>query len=59
MVNKFIYVFTKDAFDKLSESGYQLLKADKINSIYVFENKQNVKFALADKEYLFSDTLTF
>jgi hypothetical protein len=55
---KFIYVFTKDAADKLAANGYKLLKADEKNSVFTFENKSEIKFSL-DVSYIFSDTLTF
>lgn len=58
-MDKFIYVFTKEAFDKLSKIGYRILKADENNSIYVFENKRELSFDLPDDKFLYSNTLTF
>lgn len=46
--------------DKLKSLGYNLLKADEKNSIYVFENKINLNFELdSTMQYVLSDTLTF
>lgn len=58
-MDKFIYVFTKEAFDKLITDGYTLLKADNENLIFVFENSGSLKFGLTDDEFVFSSTLTF
>ena len=46
--------------DKLESLGYNLLKEDVRNSIYVFENKMNLNFELDGSiQYVLSDTLTF
>lgn len=57
-MSKFIYVFCKDAADKLIANGYRLLKTDERNSLFVFENKPNLTFSL-DVSYILSDTITF
>lgn len=57
-MSKFIYVFCKDAADKLTANGYRLLKTDERNSLFVFENKQDLTFSL-DVSYILSDTITF
>lgn len=57
---RFIYVMTSKDKDKLKSLGYNLLKADEKNSIYVFENKINLNFELGSTmQYVLSDTLTF
>lgn len=58
-MDKFIYVFTKESFNKLSKIGFRILKADENNSIYVFENKQELSFELSNDKFLCSNTLTF
>lgn len=46
--------------NKLEALGYNLLKADTNNSVFVFENKMNLNFELdEDMQYVLSDTLTF
>lgn len=62
MDNHFIYVFDTITRDKLYNEGYDLIKYDKINSIYVFANKEfptNVSFDLMSGKYLFSNIITF
>lgn len=58
-MRKFIYVFSEEACSALVAEGYTLLKSDKKNNMFVFENKSELHFAIDDIEYLFSDTLTF
>lgn len=58
-MDRFIYVFTKESFEKLSSCGYVLLKADEKNYIYVFENKCDEKFSMTGVEFVLSNTLTF
>lgn len=46
--------------DKLESLGYNLLKSDLNNSVFVFENKINLNFELDENiQYVLSDTLTF
>lgn len=62
MQSKFIYVFDKDARDRLLSASYQLLKADEQQNIFVFENKEIYIFAANNAEdftFVLSDTLTF
>lgn len=62
MPDKFIYVFTKEAFDKLSLLGYRALKIDDVNQIFVFENSKDkgaINFDLCDFDFLLSNILTF
>jgi len=57
---RFIYVMNSKDKDKLEALGYNLLKADINNSIFVFENKMNLNFELDEEiQYVLSDTLTF
>lgn len=58
-MTKFVYVFAEDARDKLISLGYNLVKADCRQNIYVFENKQTFTFSLNEMEFVLSDTLTF
>lgn len=58
-MQKFLYVFTEADKNALIAAGYFLLKSDKSNNIYVFENREKECFALDESEHLFSDTLTF
>ncbi|MGN1157169.1 MAG: hypothetical protein ACI4TK_13410 [Agathobacter sp.] len=57
---RFIYVMNLKDKDKLEKLGYNLLKVDKANSIFIFENKTELNFELdTDMQYILSDTLTF
>lgn len=57
---KFIYVMDKASKKMLKKKGYVLLKEDKVNSIWVFENREETMFDLGlDCQYVLSDTLTF
>lgn len=58
-MGKFIYVFTKKAFEALMSAGYTLLKSDKKNCIFVFENRNDLNFDLLGSDYVISNTLTF
>lgn len=56
---KFIYVFEPDAKEKLLALGFQLLKEDAGNNIYVFEANESLQFGLDDISFMYSDKLTF
>lgn len=58
-MKKFIYVFSNEDKEKLSNYGYLLLKEDKENGIFVFVNEKNLEFALCNDAFVLSDTLTF
>lgn len=58
-MEKFIYVFSKEARDRLLSANYALIKSDEKNEIYVFANQTEMTFALADISFIRSDTLTF
>lgn len=59
MQSKFIYVFDKDARDRLLSASYQLLKADEQQNIFVFENSPEKTMDFSEKNFVFSNTLTF
>ena len=54
----FIYVFGDENKDKLIDLGFQLLKSDEKEHVYIFENNGTV---IDDKGlvFAFSNTLTF
>lgn len=60
---KFIYVMDKRAKKELLKKGFALLKEDKNNSIWVFENKYADADACCDLDlecrHILSDVLTF
>ena len=58
-MEKFLYVFNKEARDRLLEANYTLLKSDEKNEVYVFANQMDMTFALADISFIRSNTLTF
>ena len=58
-MEKFLYVFNKEARDRLLEANYTLLKSDEKNETYVFANQMDMTFALADISFIRSNTLTF
>ena len=58
MDKKFIYVFSAKNAKEMIKSGYRLLKTDKRNNIFVFENTPQIKFNL-NISVIYSDTLTF
>ena len=58
-MEKFLYVFNKQARDSLLAANYTLLKSDEQNEIYVFANQMDMTFTLADISFIRSDTLTF
>ena len=58
-MERFLYVFDKESRDELLNAGYKLLKSDKKNNVYVFANRNDMAFELADISFVRSDTLTF
>ena len=58
-MEQFIYVFNSDARDILLGSGFQLVKSDDKNGIYIFANQPTMTFALSQVSYIASNTLTF
>lgn len=62
MQGKFVYVFNTVARDKLLSAGYQILKNDERQNMFVFENKDSHNFAknyTGNFTFVLSDTLTF
>ena len=58
-MEKFLYVFTRQARDSLLAANYVLLKSDEKNDVYVFANKADMNFDFANISLIRSDTLTF
>lgn len=58
-MEKFLYVFDKESRDELLVAGFRLLKSDKKNDVYVFANRADMVFDLADISFVRSDVLTF
>lgn len=62
-MEKFIYVFGEMERDKLLEAGYQMLKEDRAQSLFIFLNKNQLEFSaddiLSDMTYVRTNTLTF
>lgn len=56
---KFIYVFTKEISDALAAQGFNLVKSDEENKIYVFENDPTAKLQFSKGDFVFSNILTF
>ncbi len=60
MEMRFIYVMDEKAKKKMLRHGYALIKEDKENSIWIFENKDVMNFELdVDVPYVLSNVLTF
>lgn len=62
---RFVYVMSKTDKDKMVAMGYALIKEDKNNHIWVFENRDVASFASGDEitkagiPHVLSDMLTF
>lgn len=62
---KFIYVMSNEDKDKLINMGYNLLKEDANNNLYVFQNKDVTTFACEDEldaaeiRFVLTNILTF
>lgn len=57
----FIYVFSNQDRDQLLSDGYELLKSNEFEEVYIFlhgDDKTSEKFKKLDK-YIISDVLTF
>lgn len=57
-MKKFLYVFTQEDCDALTEAGYVLLKFDIKQKIYIFENKDELHFSLNQINVVQSNTFT-
>ena len=58
-MERFLYVFDKGSRDELLVAGFKLLKSDKKNDVYIFANRMDMAFELADISFVRSNTLTF
>lgn len=58
MQGRFIYVFSSGDRDKLLSQGFNLLKSNEAQNVYVFSGSDDLKFS-DDIAFVFSDTLTF
>lgn len=58
-MSKFLYVFCQQDRDALLALGYQLLKGDCLNRMYVFINKEDHTFPKLKLTHLTTDTLYF
>ena len=56
---KFIYVFTIDDKAKMLGAGYNLIKTDSRNNIFIFENDPESTFDLSKVIHIKSDVLTY
>jgi hypothetical protein len=58
-MERFLYVFDENARDELITAGFQILKSDKQNNVYVFANRMDMAFELSNVTFVRSNTLTF
>ncbi len=58
-MENFIYVFSEDAYEKLTRLQYKLVKSDFEKGVFVFLNDEQQKFSAEDFKFALSDTLTF
>lgn len=58
-MEKFLYVFDKESRDHLLAHNFRLLRSDKKNDVYVFANRTDMAFEVADIYVVRSNTLTF
>lgn len=58
-MEKFIYVFCEEDRDALLSLGYQLLKSDNDQDMFVFVNQPEQKFSKLRLPFLNTDKLTF
>lgn len=58
-MEKFIYVYSSEARDKLIAANYKLLKSDDRNRTYIFLNENKLSFEKLDVSYILSDVMTF
>lgn len=59
-MSKFIYVFTLEAMKDMTKRGYELLKADEKNQIWIFLNKDPNCMEFSSKyQCVLSNTISF
>ncbi len=56
---KFVYVFSKEARNKMIAAGYKLIKSDEKNKQYIFENNPVLTFSNLDISTIKSNMLSF
>lgn len=59
MIGKFIYVMSEDGYKQFAEKGFKLIKYDKRNNVWVFENDSSQMTFDITCPHVVSDTLTF
>ena len=59
-MSKFIYVFDEKAAKDMKKNGYELLKVDEVNKIWIFINKdpENLEFS-TKYQCVLSDVISF
>lgn len=55
----FVYVFDLEDKQALLDRGYELIKADDKNGVYVFNNDDQLKFSDLNINYVLNNTMTF
>lgn len=61
-MKKFIYVFDIEDKNALVNNGFELVKEDLGKSLFVFRNKKQANFGIAESisgDYILTDSLTF
>lgn len=65
-MNKFVYVMSEGDKEKLLQLGYKLLRSDKVNKVFIFENKKELTFECDEHpleaqnvNFILSSVLTF
>ena len=60
-MDKFVYVFCAEAKKALLKRGFELVREDEENSIWIFENKDpdKMEFAVSKYPHVLSNTLSF
>ena len=56
---RFIYVFDEETANAMVEYGYSLIKVHDGEHVYVFENIPDTTFHFSEKNFVYSNTLTF
>lgn len=54
----FVYVFSKEAKEKLLDMGYTLFQSDDLYDRYVFLNNDDLHIDQSGVSYILSDSLT-
>lgn len=59
MNKRFIYVFSQEEKDRLLQYGFQLIKSDDEQNIFIFANNKHLDFSAEHIDVFYSNTLTF